>query len=197
MVCPMNTIFSLRERKTAFGETAAAICISLPEHSCCEIVVSLMHCVKMKTKCLPNKSELGIVVWGWTLCSLNNDLFEFTGASALTFCMSQIIIFFFFFLFVSWWSMCTWEVILIKIYVVSKTLLLYCFFFPFYTLEVKESDHILPLKINLYQLHAFGQLFYKTAVSLCRNKNICEQLEWNLLFYVMNQFCWYQYEETN
>lgn len=54
--------FSLRESKTASGEMAAAICLSLPEHSCCKIVVSLIHCVKMKTKCLHNNSELGIVV---------------------------------------------------------------------------------------------------------------------------------------
>lgn len=63
------------------------------------------------------------------------------------------------------------------------------FLFCFYTLEVKESDHVLPLKINLYQLHAFGQLFYNTAVNVCKNKNIHKQLEQNLLSYVMNQFC--------
>lgn len=88
--------------------------------------------------------------------------------------------------------MCAQEVILIKIYAVSKALLLYCFcfvLFCFYSLEVKESDHIVPLKINLYQLHACGQLFYNTVVSVCKNKNIHEQLERNLLFYVMNQFC--------
>lgn len=28
------------------------------------------------------------------------------------------------------------------------------FLFCLYTLEVKESDHVLPLKIKLYQLHA-------------------------------------------
>lgn len=110
--------FSLRESK------AAAICLSLPGHSCCKIVVPLIHCVKMKTKCLHNNSELGIVVWGWTLCSQNNDLFEFSEASALTFSMSQTIIF----LFLFWWSVCAWEVILIKIYVVSNPLLLYCCF---------------------------------------------------------------------
>lgn len=55
-------IFYLRESKTDSGEMAATICLSLPEHSCCKIVVSLIHCVKMKTKCLPDSSELGIVV---------------------------------------------------------------------------------------------------------------------------------------
>lgn len=62
------------------------------------------------------------------------------------------------------------------------------FLFCFYTLEVKESDHILPLKINLYQVHALGQLFYNTAVNVCTNKNIHKQLEQNLLSYVINQF---------
>lgn len=63
------------------------------------------------------------------------------------------------------------------------------FLFCCYALKVKENDHILPLKINLYQLHAFGQLFCNKAVKVCENKNIHRQLEQNLLFSVIDQFC--------
>ncbi|KAM6359492.1 cytochrome c oxidase assembly factor 8 isoform 2-T2 [Alca torda] len=58
----LTQYFSLRENKTASEETAAAVCLSLPEHSCCKIVASLIHYVKLKARCLHNNSELAIVL---------------------------------------------------------------------------------------------------------------------------------------
>lgn len=61
--------FSVRERETASEETAAALCLALPDHSCCKIVASIIHYVKPKPRCLHNNSELAVVVWGRTFCS--------------------------------------------------------------------------------------------------------------------------------